>query len=420
MALEIISSNSILFAPGPFDVHMHPRVTDGITEDAFVEINGGIEGKAGLAAYTEAAMRSGITGGGAMPNEVMRKYAPWTDEKTITVPYPISDRRSVDAMQSAIQQHSLLPMAVYAGIDPTEIFTDPTREHLNMDVVEKNFAEIKDEVMALKLWGDNSTGGYNIPKQFIPHVANRWNVYSPEKPVILHVEDAGVGEVLQDIARHQGSEIPIHIAHVSSRQELQAVIDAKEAGMNVTCEVTIHHLFLNADVRQQIGGYGCMKPSLKPQEDVDFLWANLKHIDMFASDCAPHRRSDKEGENPAFGVTNHSVMLPLLLGAVTKGRLTVTDIYKKFCVNTRQRFNIPFEDGSETSVLLVPTDMATLEHVVNPRYGHNPFTRTNVQAPLIGRIIGVKAGASDLAQKRLRPSYSHIITPRTVGMVALK
>ncbi len=422
MGLERIGSNHIVFLPGPFDAHMHPRVTDGITEDAFVEINGGVEGKAGLAAYTKAAIRSGFTGGGAMPNEVMRKYAPWMPEKTTTVPYPISDLRSVHAMQSAIQQHSLIPMAVYAGINPEEIFKDKQRRQLDAETTEQNFFEIKDEVMALKLWGDESTGGYNVPKTLLPRIAGLWHKHNPEKPVILHLEDAGVGEVLQDMCRLYGKKIPIHIAHVSSRQEFQAVIDAKQNGMNLTCEATIHHLFLNADTRKQIGGYGCMKPSLKPQEDVDFLWANMKHIDIIASDCAPHRRSDKEGKNPAFGVTNHTVMIPLMMGAVEQGRLSMDDVFQKMCIAPRKRFNIPIEDGSETHISIGHhTNPHYLEETVMPGYGHNPFLlidRKTLGAPLVGRIIRVKAGVSD-TEVKLRPSYTHIITPQTVAALAL-
>lgn len=419
MAIERLNPDIIVFSPGPFDVHMHPRVTDGITEDAFVEVNGGIEGKAGLALYTEAAIRSGITGGGAMPNEMMRKYAPWTPEQTITVPWPISDRRSVDAMQSAIQQQSRIPMAVYAGIDPDDIFADTKRQCFKPEVVEQRFEELKDEVMALKLWGDNSTGGFNIPKHFIPRIASIWHRHNPEKPVILHLEDNGVGEVLQDLYKYEnGKDIPIHIAHVSSREELEAKIEAKGSGMDVSCEATPHHLFLDDRTQPALGGYGCMKPGLKSRKDVDFLWANLRHIDMFASDCAPHRRSDKEGANPAFGVTNHTVMLPLLMGAVEQGRLTLEDLYAKFCVTPRARFNIPLDDHSETHVALKPTTAQYREQVIIPRYGHNPFTRIAAQSPLFGHVIRVKAGASDTNVK-IRPSYMHSITPRTIGMVAL-
>ncbi len=412
MSIERVSSNFIVMSPGPFDVHMHPRATDPLTNDNFIEINGGVEGKAGLGEYTRAALYSGFTGGIAMPNEIMRKYDPALPDKTYTVPFPISNIDRVHAMQSAIHDRAVIPMGVFVGIDPEEIF-DETRQRIDLQAAERNFEAVKDDVMGLKLWGAVSTGGFNIPIHAIPRLATRWYEHNPEKPIILHVEDEGVGQALSDIARlPDGKEIPIHIAHVSSREEMEAVIAAKKDGMNVSCEVTIHHMFLNSSVRTQIGGYGCMKPSLKPQDDVDFLWANLDYIDIIASDCAPHRVSDKEADNPAFGVTNHTVMLPLMLGAVDEGRVSLDEVYRKMCTAPRERFNIP-EDDSETHIKLAPTSVHWVDHRVGPRYGHNPFKKIEVVAPLVGHIIQVKAGKSDTRFAE-DTSYSHAMTPRSV------
>lgn len=421
MAYELMDNgNEVWFSPGPFDVHMHIRATDPITQDPFIVMNGGTEGKAGALIYTNAALRSGIVGGGVMPNEQMRKYSVDSPEKTKLEPYPISNIYKVEAMQALIHSGAVIPLMVYAGVDPEEILS-PTSggQNIDYDKAEANFADVKDEVTALKLWGNQSTGDFNIPVWFIAPLAERWHKHNPEKPVILHVEDGNVATALEDIAKNKaGKEIPVHIAHVSSRQELEAVIEAKKAGMNVTCEVTIHHLFLDAEARREIGGYGCMKPSLKPREDVDFLWANLDQIDVFASDCAPHRVSDKEAEVPAFGVTNHSVMLPLLLGAERQGRLTMQDIDDKFCTNPRKIFGLPPVDGSYVSLDLIPTGAQTLEAQVDPKYGQNPFLKIADQTLMVGRVSGAKAGKSRLNHD-IRTSYTHLIRPANLGRVAL-
>lgn len=412
MALEVIDARRMIFAPGPFDPHMHLRATDPLTDDAFVEINGGVEGKAGVAEYTRAALYSGFVGGIAMPNEMIRKYNPSLPERTFTEPYPISNMDKVNAMQSAIHAQAYIPIGVYAGIDPEEIFdVVGSGHHFYPERAEAHFMDMKDDVMGLKLWGSVSTGGFNIPMHAIPRLASIWHDHNPEKPIILHVEDEKMPQSLADIARlPNGKEIPIHIAHVSSRQELEAVMAAKEAGMNVTCEVTIHHLFMDSSIADKIGGYGCMKPGLKSQEDIDFLWANMDSIDIIASDCAPHRVSDKENNSPAFGVTNHTVMLPLLLGAASQGRISYEEIFQKMCIAPRKRFNVPVDD-SETHISLEKTDIVTLEQFVAPRYGQNPFTKIEIAAPMIGRITRVKAGVSDTAVG-INTSYTHSITPR--------
>lgn len=421
MAYELMDNNrEVRFSPGPFDVHMHPRATDPTTQDAFVKANGGIEGKVKLWDYTVAALKSGIVGGGAMPNELMRIYDLSNPEKTSIIPYPISNLDRVRAMQAAIHSGAAIPMMVYAGIDPKEILSPtPGGHNIDYDKAEANFAAVKDDVMALKLWGDQSTGGFNIPLPVLGPLANRWYKHNPEKPVILHVEDGNVETALRSISYGKyGKEIPVHIAHVSSREELEAVISAKKDGMNVTCEVTIHHLFLDAEVRKEIGGYGCMKPSLKSKQDVAFLWANLDQIDVFASDCAPHRVSDKEAEVPAFGVTNHSVMLPLLLGAESQGRLTMQDIDEKFCTNPRKIFGLPAEDSSYVNIDLQITGAHTLEEQVNPKYGQNPFLKVADQALMVGRVIGAQAGESRLNHD-VQTSYTHLIRPANLGQVAL-
>lgn len=410
MGIEQLAENRISIVPGPFDVHMHPRATDPITEDSFVEINGGIEGKAGLASYSLTALKSGITGGLAMPNEMLRKYDETVPEKTVVVPFPISNIDRVHTMQVAITSASVIPVGVIAGIDPEEIFADNRRQIIDYDIAEARFREIQGDITAGKLWCDYSTGGFNVDSRFAGGLAERFFAHNPNKPLVIHAEDENVGVVLNNIYQiKDGKDMPIHIAHVSSRQELQAVIDAKRLGMNVTCEVTIHHLFLDDNVPGIIGGYGCVKPGLKPKADQKFLWENLNWIDMFASDCAPHRVSDKENDTPTPGFSTHTVMLPLLLGAVADGRLSYEDLYQKFCIKPRERFNRPINDGSEVTVELDRTSAEELEFRIRPKYGQNPFLRV-AAGRKIGRVISAKAGKSTSVNPRT--SYTHVLRPK--------
>jgi dihydroorotase-like cyclic amidohydrolase len=421
MAAEQIGENTWQFTPGPFDVHAHPRVFDAKKDDGFVSINEGTEGKAGLSIYTEAAIHSGITGMAAMPNESVRRYDETTLEKTEEIPYPIANLDRVLAMQAAIEDRAVIPTAIHFGLDPATAFWDQDKRRLKEPFLSREFDRVKDECVGLKVYLAETTGGNNIAVEHGASVAAIWHRINPEKPVIFHVEGADVAVLFKDIHKLSGGrDIPVHIAHVSSRQELSAVIAAKESGMNVTCEVTPHHLFLDETARGQIGGYGCMKPSLKSQGDVDYLWSNMRYIDVFASDCAPHRISDKEKDAPAFGVTNHTVMLPLLLGAVAEGRLTMDDIYAKFCANPRNRFNLPMEDGSMACVLTAAEtgQISAEEHDSRARYGQNPFIRLGSSFRLLGSVVRVEAGKSTVVAGRpigdLTTSYTHLIRPKNL------
>ncbi len=418
----LVEQSEVVFSPGPFDVHTHPRVFDALTADNFLPEDQGSEGKAGLRVYTEVALKSGIVGMLAMPNEARRLYLPGSSENTELLQYPIATADRLDAMQSAVSHEAVIPTGLIFGLDPEKAITGLQQKRVNRNHLFHEFTAVKDECLALKIYGAETTGGNNVDKRFIPEVAQLWYGISPEKPIIMHLEDGDVAEVLQSVARlPNGKDIPLHIAHVSSKEELQAVIAAKEGGMNVTCEVTPHHLAFDESLRDEIGMFGCMKPSLKSIEDVEFIWENIRHVDIFASDCAPHREFDKlDANKTTYGVTNHTVMLPTLLAAVEEGKLSYDDIDQKFCVSPRKRFNLPIVDGSRVEIKLEPTGARQLESASGYAYGENPWLRTEQGVFLIGKVAFAAAGKSlykaDFVKgtSNIQPSYTHLIRPRNL------
>lgn len=106
------------------------------------------------------------------------------------------------------------------------------------------------------------------------------------------------------LARHTGSRV--HIAHVSTAGSVEVVRWAKAQGIDVTAEVTPHHLLLTTDL---LAGYDPtykVNPPLRPDEDVAALRGALADgtIDIVATDHAPHARQDKEHAfvDAAFGM----------------------------------------------------------------------------------------------------------------------
>ena len=145
---------------------------------------------------------------------------------------------------------------------------------------------------------------------------------------------------------------PVHIAHVSLKEEILLIKAAKEKGIKVTCEVCPHHLFLSKEDISSIShghpGRGEVRPRLATKEDVDGLWANLDVIDCFATDHAPHTLAEKDGENPPPGFPGLETLLPLLLTAVDDGRLTIDNVVQRLFTNPKRIFNLP--DQPETWV----------------------------------------------------------------------
>jgi len=421
MGLEY-KSGIVRMVPGIYDPHGHPRAFDSITTHSLVSGNP-YEGKAGLVAYTEAAFKSGITLLSAMPNEFRRRYDPEQPDMSEVIQWPISNPDRAEAMESRISSESRMLMTYNVGIDIKESFLEDGS--INRNKVRANFAFCGVRATAAKFWVDDSTGGQNIKVDMLPEFLSMWGEFNPGKPAIIHAENGNVRRVIELIEQMpNGANMPIHIAHVSSQEELEPIIEVKAKGMrNLTCEATPHHLFATADEGAQIGGYGCMKPTLKDAKDVKFLWDNIKFIDIIASDCAPHRVSDKEAAKPAWGVTNHTVMLPLLFGAVEEGRLTIEDLYEKMVINPRKRFNMSMIDNTHTVVDLNKSYLTAqeAEAEINPGYGQNIFPKLEKlgkEFNLLGQVVDVKSGHSWLIRDRqgklagkLATSLTHIVTP---------
>jgi dihydroorotase len=107
----------------------------------------------------------------------------------------------------------------------------------------------------------------------------------------------------------------LHICHISTAHEIALIRDAKSRGVQVTCEVTPHHLFLTTKDETRLGNLGQMNPPLRSQQDVEALWDNLDVIDCIATDHAPHTLAEKRSPTPPSGVPGLETALPLMLTA---------------------------------------------------------------------------------------------------------
>jgi dihydroorotase len=111
----------------------------------------------------------------------------------------------------------------------------------------------------------------------------------------------------------------LHIAHMSARESLELVREAKRRGLPVTCEVTPHHFTLtDQDVRYDT--HLKMNPPLGSRQDCEALLAGLADgtVDAIATDHAPHTQASKEVEfdRAPFGVTGFETALALALEAL--------------------------------------------------------------------------------------------------------
>ena len=136
-----------------------------------------------------------------------------------------------------------------------------------------------------------------------------------------------------------------HVCHISTRRSVEFIRQAKEAGVDVTCETAPHYLVLDEnDLRED--GWFKMNPPLRSADDRQALLEGLQDgtIDMIATDHAPHSGEEKSRglEKSAFGVVGLETAFPVLYtGLVRTGVITLERLIELLAVAPRRRFGIP-------------------------------------------------------------------------------
>lgn len=268
----------MLIIPGLIDPHVHLRTP-------------GQEYKEDFFTSTSAALAGGFTTILDMPNNLE----------------PITTLKRLETKQNIAQGQIVCDIGFYFG---------------SMGDNFQEFKKIHDKVFGLKIFLNQTTGNFVVNEKEFENICNAWPV---GKPILIHAEE-NILEKALEVGNNAGQKI--HVCHISNAKELQIVIVAKMKGYNTTCGVTPHHLFLNNIEAKKMGSFGKIKPALKPQKDVDFLWNHLRDIDVIESDHAPHTIKEKESNNPPSGVPGLETTLPLLLTAVHENKITINDIQR--------------------------------------------------------------------------------------------
>jgi len=150
--------------------------------------------------------------------------------------------------------------------------------------------------------------------------------------------------VYRDIALLEKTGGRLHVAHISSKNSVDLVRQAKSRGLSVTCEVAPHHFTLTDEAVRGYDTNTKMSPPLRTISDVDAIKKGLKDgtIDIIATDHAPHDIVDKQVEyqNACFGIVGLETALPLSLKLVDEKILSMGDVIKKFTSTPADIFNL--------------------------------------------------------------------------------
>jgi carbamoyl-phosphate synthase/aspartate carbamoyltransferase/dihydroorotase len=283
----------MLRLPGLIDPHVHLREP-------------GAAHKEDWDTGSMAALAGGFTAILAMPN---------------TQP-PITDEHALSLALDAARHKAHCDYAQFLGAGPDNVASLPA---------------LAGRSAGLKMYLDQTFGSLRL--DYLSLWMAHFEHWPRHLPIVAHAESRSLAAVILMAALY---DRPIHLAHVSLREEILLIRAAKEKGLKVTCEVTPHHLFLTQDDLPQLGGgRGEVRPRLATTADQQALWENLAVIDCFATDHAPHTLAEKDGPNPPPGFPGLETALPLLFTAVQEGRLTLDDLVARMHTNPRRIFGLP-------------------------------------------------------------------------------
>ncbi|HEX5922288.1 MAG TPA: dihydroorotase [Baekduia sp.] len=163
------------------------------------------------------------------------------------------------------------------------------------------------------------------------------------------------------IAEYEGGRI--HIQHLSARESVQALADAKERGIKITGEASPHHLCLTHDAVRTLDTRMKMNPPLRTEDDRQALIAGLKSgvIDCIATDHAPHARDEKEVpfEQAPMGTTGlETSFAAIYTNLVLPGVLTLELLLRRL-TDGAALFDLPtpqIAPGAPANLTLVDLD----------------------------------------------------------------
>ena len=160
------------------------------------------------------------------------------------------------------------------------------------------------------------------------------------------------GPIKRDLELAEKIGCAYHVCHISTKESVQLIREAKARGVNVTCETGPHYLTLcDADLQEH--GRFKMNPPLRSAADRDALIEGVKDgtIDMIATDHAPHSWEEKSKglEKSAMGVVGLETAFPVLYTYLVKpGIVSLERIIEMLTRAPRERFGIPTGEQSYT------------------------------------------------------------------------
>lgn len=151
-------------------------------------------------------------------------------------------------------------------------------------------------------------------------------------------------QIERDLRLAEETGCAYHVCHISTKESVELIRQAKAHGVNVTCETAPHYLVLCDEDMQKDGRFK-MNPPLRSREDKKALIEGIKDgtIDMIATDHAPHSAEEKGRglEKSLMGVVGLETAFPVLYTElVMKNIITLDRLVELMSFKPKERFGI--------------------------------------------------------------------------------
>lgn len=194
-------------------------------------------------------------------------------------------------------------------------------------------------------------------------------------------------QVARDLLLAEYLNLPIHIAHVSSKSSVELIKWAKDRGVRVTAETCPHYLTLDEESLRDYDPNFKMSPPLRSGEDREALLSAVKSgiIDILATDHAPHARHEKDTtlDMAPFGIIGLELAVPLTYDLARRNILSEADLIRLWAVKPAEIFGLPannFNPGDPADFFLFDPD---LQWRVTPEELYSKSSNT----PFLGQTL---------------------------------
>ena len=201
------------------------------------------------------------------------------------------------------------------------------------------------------------------------------------------------GPIARDLELAAKTGCKYHVCHISTKESVELIRQAKKSGVDVTCETGPHYLVLDDSCLREDGRFK-MNPPLRDRSDREALVEGLRDgtIDMIATDHAPHSAEEKARglAKSAMGVVGIETAFPVVYTYLVKpGLVPLETVVNALTVNPRTRFGLPLgEDFSvwdlEDRYVIDPETFLSLGRAT-------PFAGMEVQGRNLLTVCGGKA-----------------------------